>query len=331
MKTPNMRRRALCTALATLGACTLATPFAQAQTSAWPNRNLTIIVPGAAGGTTDVPTRLVAQKLSARLGQAVVVDNKPGSGGILGTQAMMRAPADGHTLLVGNTGSHAINYTAYKNPGYKPEDFLPLTDLISFPNVLVVNAQSPIPSVQGFVEQLKAEPGKLSFASAGIGQTTHLTGELFKSRTGTFALHVPYRGATPATMSLLSGETQFMFDNLTQAMPHIRSGKLRALAVTGPERAPSLPDTPTMAQAGIPDFVVTGWLGFFASSKTPPDVAAKLQEHLLAVMKDPEVVQQFRQMGGMPGGMAPEAFTALVNRDRKMWGDLIRARNLSLD
>ncbi|MEO6321565.1 MAG: tripartite tricarboxylate transporter substrate binding protein [Polaromonas sp.] len=325
-------RRALLSTLASLSILPLAmtASLAQAQT-AWPSRPITIIVPGAAGGTTDIPTRIVALKLSARLGQPVIVENKPGSGGIIGTQATLRNPADGYTLLVGNTGSHAISYSAYKTLSYKPDDFLALTDMISFANVLVVNAQSPIQSVSALISQMKKEPGKFSFSSAGIGQTTHLTGELFKSKTSTFAIHVPYRGATPATMSLLAGETQFMFDNVTQALPHIRSGKLRALAVTSSERMPSLPDTPTMGQAGIADFNVTGWLGFFVASKTPADIAAKLQEHLSAVMKDPEIVTQFRQMGGLPGGRTQAEFTAYVNAERKMWGDLIKAQNLSLD
>ena len=325
-------RRALLGAFTTACAMPLAlSPLsAQAQT-AWPTKALTIVVPGAAGGTTDIPARMVAQKLAARLGQSVVVDNKPGSGGILGTQALLRAPADGHTLLVGNTGSHAINYSAYKNLSYQPQDFVPLTDLISFPNVLVVNAQSPIQDLAGLIAQMKKAPGKLSFASAGIGQTTHLTGELFKSRTNTFALHVPYRGATPATMSLLAGETQFMFDNLTQALPHIKAGKLRALAVTSAERMASLPEVPTMAQAGLKDFVVLGWLGFFVAAKTPPEVVTKLQEHLLAVLKDPDTVAKLQQLGGTPGGASQAAFTTLVDGDRQRWGDLIRSRNLSLD
>ncbi len=205
-------------------------------------------MPGAPGGTTAIPSGLVAQKLSAILGQPVVVDNKPGSGGIIGTQAFMRAAPDGYTLLVGNTGSHAINYSAYKQLSYQPQDFLPLTDLISFANVLVVGAQAPVRSVAELVAQLKQSPGKYSYASAGIGQTTHLTAELFRLRTGTEVIHVPYKGSTPATTSVLAGETTFMFDNLTQALPQIRAGKLRALAVTSAERLPALPDAPDDAR-----------------------------------------------------------------------------------
>ncbi|SPR96595.1 Bug family tripartite tricarboxylate transporter substrate binding protein [Cupriavidus taiwanensis] len=302
-----------------------------AHAGAWPERPITIIVPGAPGGTTDIPTRLVAQKLSAILGQPVVVDNKPGSGGIIGTQAFMRAAPDGYTLLVGNTGSHAINYSAYKQLSYQPQDFLPLTDLISFANVLVVGAQAPVRSVADLVAQLKQSPGKYSYASAGIGQTTHLTAELFRLRTGTEVIHVPYKGSTPATTSVLAGETTFMFDNLTQALPQIRAGKLRALAVTSAERLPALPDVPTMAQAGVKDFVVMGWLGFFAPAKTPPAVAAALQEALGKAMRDPEVATRFRDMGGTPGGEPQPQFAALVRGEIQRWGETIRASKVSLD
>jgi tripartite-type tricarboxylate transporter receptor subunit TctC len=298
---------------------------------AWPVRAITIIVPGAAGGTTDIPTRLVAQKLSALLGQPVVVDNRAGSGGIIGTQSFLKAPADGYTWLVGNTGSHAINYSAYQKLTYKPQDFVPVTDMISFPNVLVVNAQSPIRTVAQLVEALKKEPGKLTFASAGIGQTTHLTALMFTQRTGTSAIHVPYKGSTPATTSVIAGETTFMFDNLTQSLPQIRAGKLRALAVTSSERQASVPDVPTMSQAGVKDFVVQGWLGVFGAAKTPPEILAKMQASLTQVFHDPEVVARFRDMGGIAGGEPQPQFAALVGAEQKRWGETIRAAGLTLD
>ncbi|GLC92202.1 MFS transporter [Cupriavidus sp. TA19] len=319
-----------CASLLAVTAITTLPTFAHAA-PAWPDKPITIIVPGAPGGTTDIPTRLVAQKLSAILGQPVVVDNKPGSGGIIGTQALLRAAPDGYTLVVGNTGSHAINYSAYRQLAYHPQDFMPLTDMISFPNVLVVNAQAPVRNVAELVAQLKQSPGKYSYASAGIGQTTHLTTELFRLRTATEVLHVPYKGSTPATTSVLAGETSFMFDNLTQALPHIRAGKLRALAVTSAERLPSLPDVPTMEQAGVKDFVVMGWLGVFAPAKTPPAVAAILQDALSRAMRDPDVAAKFRDMGGIPGGEPQPRFAALVNGDIKRWGETIRASRVSLD
>ncbi len=323
-------------ALAVRAGLTLATAgiaaFAgQANAQAWPTRPITIIVPGAPGGTTDIPTRIVAQKLSALLGQPVVVDNRAGSAGIIGTQTLLHAPPDGYTWLVGNTGSHAINYTAYKKLTYKPQDFVPVTDMISFPNVLVVNAQSPVKTVSDLVAELRKQPGKLSYASAGIGQTTHLTSLMFTQRTGTSAIHVPYRGSTPATTSLIAGETTFMFDNLTQALPQIRAGKLRALAVTSDQRQANVPDVPTMAEAGVKDFVVQGWLGVFVAAKAPPEVIAKMQASLAKVLQDPDVARRFREMGGIPGGEPQARFAELVSMEQKRWGDTIRGANLTLD
>jgi tripartite-type tricarboxylate transporter receptor subunit TctC len=328
---PSSRRSVLGSFCATLSLLLLATAGPALAQANWPSRPVTIIVPGAPGGTTDIPTRLLAQKLGALLGQPVIVDNRAGSGGIIGTQALLRAPADGYTLLVGNTGSHAINYTAYKQLSYKPQDFVALTDLISFPSVLVVNAQSPIRRVSDLIAQMKSEPGKLSFASAGIGQTTHLTSELFKTRTGTDAIHVPYRGSTPATVSLMSNETTFMFDNLTQALPQIRAGKLRAIAVTSAERRPDLPDVPTMVESGVNDFVVTGWLGLFVAAGTPQPIVQKLQESLTKALADPEVVAKFKDMGGIPGGQPSAKFSAFVSAERERWGETIKKSNLSLD
>ncbi|RYF73829.1 MAG: tripartite tricarboxylate transporter substrate binding protein, partial [Comamonadaceae bacterium] len=228
------------------GLTALLSSLANPVLAAWPERAITLIVPGAPGGTTDIPTRLLGQKMSAALGVPVVVENRAGSGGIIGAQQAMRAAPDGYTLVMGNTGSHAINYSAYKNLAYAPTDFVPITDMISFTNVLVVGPASPYTRVADIVAAMKQRPGTVTNASAGIGQTTHLTGEMFKIRTGVQGVHVPYKGSTPATMSVMSGETAFMFDNLTQSLPQIQAGKLRALAVTSAQRSADLPDTPTM-------------------------------------------------------------------------------------
>lgn len=326
MKFPETRRSML--AAIPAAAFVVMTPQAVFAQTSWPAKPITLIVPGAAGGTTDTPARIVAQKLGERLGQSVVVENLTGAGGIIGVQNLLRRPADGYTVLIGNTGTHAINYSAYKELGYKRDDFLPLTDMISFANVLQVNAQSKIHTVNELVAALKREPGKLSFSSAGMGQTTHLTAELFLERTGTSAVHVPYRGSAPATLGLLSGEVQFMFDNFNNALPQIQAGKLRALAVTSERRMPQLPDTPTMAQAGQKDFVVTVYLGFFVPAKTPPEVASKLAEALIAVVSDPAVVAQFKGMGGVPGGLSSAKFAEFVEAERVKWTDLIQQKGI---
>jgi len=297
----------------------------------WPARPITFVVPGAAGGSTDTPTRFMAQKLGARLGQSIVVDNKPGAGGMLGAGFVARAKPNGYTVLVGNTGCNAINYTAYRTTGYQPGDFIALTDMISFANVLVVPASSPIKSLDELIATARKEPGKLSFSSAGVGQTTHLMGELFRERTGANVVHVPYKGSAPATMAIVSGETQFMFDNLTSSLAHIKDGKLRALAVTGATREPELPDVPTMTELGMKDFDKVGWMGFFVPAHTPPDIVKKLTDNLIAVLRDPAVAQRYRELGGRPGGMPAEQFAQLVERDRLGWTELIRSRKLQLD
>ena len=323
------RRRALHLAAATalLG---LAAASAFADTP-WPARPITFVIPGAAGGSTDTPMRFISQKLGERLGQAVIVDNKPGAGGALGTSVVARAQPDGYTVLVGNTGSNAINYTAYQKLSYKPSDFVALTDMISFANVLVVPVKSPIKSLAELIASAKKEPGKLSFSSAGVGQTTHLMGELFRERAGVDVVHVPYKGSAPATMAIVSGETQFMFDNVTASLVHIKDGKLRALAVTGATREPELPNVPTMTELGMKDFDKVGWMGFFLPAKTPPEVARKLTDTLIAVLHDPAVVKRYRELGGRPGGMPSDQFASMVERDRTSWGELIQSQKLQLD
>lgn len=297
----------------------------------WPTRTITLIVPGAAGGSTDIPARLLAQKLGQRLGQSVIVDNKPGAGGSLGASLVARAQPDGYTVLVGNSGSNAINYTAYKKLSYKPGDFAPLTDMISFANVLVVPAKSPIQSLDALVAAAKAQPGKLSFSSAGVGQTTHLMGELFKERTGTDVVHIPYKGSAPGTMAIVTGETQFMFDNMTASLVHIKDGKLRPLAVTGDQREPDLPEVPTMTELGMRNFNQVGWMGFFVPAKTPPEVQKKLAENLQAVLQDPDIMRRYRELGGRPGGMPQAGFAKLVADDQQTWGALIQSQQLQLD
>ena len=323
-------------ALATLAASALALGTAAFSLPAladgnWPSRPITLIIPGAAGGSTDIPARMLAQKLGERLGQPVIVDNKPGAGGSLGTGLVARAQPDGYTVLVGNTGSNAINYTAYKKLSYKPTDFVALTDMIYFSNVLVVPAKSPIQSLPDLMAAAKKEPGKLSFSSAGMGQTTHLMGELLRQSAGVDVVHVPYKGSAPATMAIVGGETQFMFDNLTGSLGHVKDGKLRALAVTGATREPELPDVPTMTELGMKDFDKVGWMGFFVPAKTPPAVVKKLTDNLIAVLQDPAVVKRYQELGGRPGGMAPEQFSKIVERDRQDWGELIRSQKLQLD
>lgn len=297
----------------------------------WPNRPITIVVPGAAGGSVDTPIRLLGQKLSSLLGQPVIVVNKPGSGGIIGTQAVLRLPADGYTLLAGNVGPQAINYSAYQNLPYKAAELKPLAGVISFSNVLVVHASSSYRTVADLVTDLKSNAQKASFGSAGIGQTSHLMGELLNLRTGTSAVHVPYKGSAPATLALLSGETTFQFDNLTLALPHIQSQKMRALAVTSESRVPELPDVPTMAEAGFKGMLSSAWVGIFVAAATPSDLSLRIESAVAAAMKDGPLREKFTQMGGVPSALSGQAFAQFVQKDQEKWKEAIDSSGVKLD
>ena len=331
MKIDRVSKKAfVCASLITAGFASASLAQA-AEINNWPNKSITVVVPGSPGGTSDIPIRLIAPKLAEYLGQSLIMDNRPGSGGVIGAQAMLRAPADGYTLLIGNTGSNAINYSAYKNLSYKVAEMKPLIDVISFPNVLVVNSSSPIKSVTELIDAMKKPGAKFSFSSAGIGQTTHLTGELFKMRTKTDALHIPYKGASPATMALLSNEVSFQFDNLTQALPHIKAGKLRPLAITSATRSALLPNIPTMEEAGVKGFVVNGWLGMFVKEGIPPEIVTKLHDEFAKAMKEPELHEKLSALGGVSGQMSQKDFEKFVNAEVKLWADTIKAANITLD
>jgi tripartite-type tricarboxylate transporter receptor subunit TctC len=297
--------------------------------AAWPERPVTIIVPAAPGGTTDIATRIIADKLAGKLGQSVVVENRAGAAGIIGTQQLVRANPDGYTLIMGNIGPNAINYSMYRELPYKATDFAPITRVISVPNVLVVNAQSPARSAGELIEILRKDPGKSSFGSSGTGQSPHLSGELFKQRAGVQATHVPYKGAGPAVAALLADQFTFMIDNLPSSLPHIQAGKFRALAVTSAKRVPELPDVPTMAEAGIKDMVVTAWFGLLAPAGTPAPVIDRLSAAAREVLAMPEVQQRFHAMGGQAGDDSPAEFAAYIEQERSRWHDTVQAAGLA--
>ena len=299
----------------------LTTTPAQAA-DVFPSKPIRIIVPAAPGGTTDIAARAIADRMGVELGQPIIVENRAGAAGIIGVQALLAAPADGYTIIMGNIGPNAINYALYKNLSYKPEDMIPITTVISNPNVLVVNPGVPAKTVSELVALAKASPGKLSFASSGRGQSIHMSGELFKLKAGIDIVHIPYKGAGPALIDLLAGQVNMMIDNLPSPMGFIRSGRLRPLAVTGKQRAPELPDVPTMEDAGLPDFQVTAWFGLFAAAKTPPAANDNIYRAAKIVLASPEIKARFADLGGTAGGEPPEQFKSYVMAEKQKWAQV---------
>ncbi|MEY3671564.1 MAG: hypothetical protein RI904_1221 [Pseudomonadota bacterium] len=310
--------------------CALAlTPAAQA---AWPDKPIRLIVPAAPGGTTDITARLLSEKIGAELGTTVVVENRAGAAGIIGTQALLQSAPDGYTIGFGNIGPNGINYSLYKKLPYKHTDFSPITLVISVPNVLVVNSKSPYKTVKELVDAIKNDPkGNYSFASSGTGQSPHMSAEMFAQRTDTKLTHIPFKGMGPAVAALLGGQVTFAIDNLPSSIEFIRSGQFRALAVTGAERSAQLPDVPTMAEAGIKDMVVTAWFGFVAPAGTPPEIVNKIQQATKKVLAMPDIQKRFATMGGVPGGNTPAEFGAFMDKERESWRKIVEAAKLQME
>jgi tripartite-type tricarboxylate transporter receptor subunit TctC len=296
-----------------------------AARAAYPDRPIHLIVPFAPGGGNDTIARLVGDGLAKELGQPVVVDNRPGAGGIVGAEAAARAPADGYTLFLGGVGSHAINPNLHANLPYDPiKDFAPISLVASAPLILVVHPSVPAHSVRELIALAKAQPGKLNYASNGNGSSSHLAAVVFASMTGVDMVHVPYKGLAPALTDLLSGQVQLMFSSVVAILPHVKAGKLRALAVSSRERLSLLPDLPTIAEAGVPGYQSSSWYGILAPAGTPPDVVAKLNAALVKVVGAPEVRSALAKEGADPAGNSVEAFGAFIAAEKQRLGELIR-------
>ena len=304
---------------------------AQAQ-APYPSKPVRIVVPFPAGGTTDILARAVAQKLVESNGQPVVVDNRPGAGGNIGAELVAKAPPDGYTLLMGTVGTHAINPSLYARMPYDHQkDFAPVILVAGVPNVLVVHPSVPANTVQELIAYGRANPGKLNFASSGSGTSIHLAGELFKTMSGVQMTHVPYKGSAPAIADLIGGQVQIMFDNLPSALPQIKAGRLRALAVTSAQRAPALPDVPTVAEAGLPGFEASSWFGLLAPAGTPKDVIAKLNTEVAKWLASPEAREKLTAQGANAFGMSPEDFVRHIAVETTKWQKVVKESGAKVD
>jgi tripartite-type tricarboxylate transporter receptor subunit TctC len=311
--------------------------LAFSQASSWPVKPVRIVVPFPPGGTTDILARAVAPELSKAFSQQFVVENRGGAGGNLGAEQVAKSPADGYTLLMGTVGTHGINRALYSKLPYDPiKDFAPVTLVAAVPNVMVVNAEKArernIQTVEDFIRYAKANPGQLNMASSGNGTSIHLSGELFKTMTGTFMAHIPYRGSSPALLDLSAGNMDVMFDNLPSSLPLIKGGKLKALAVTSAQRSLALPDVPTLEEAGkLMGFEASSWFGLLAPAGTPPDIVQRVQQETFKALNTPSVKEKMMAQGAIPSGMTPEQFVKLIDDEHKKWAQVVKASGAKVD
>ena len=304
---------------------------------AWPSKPVRIVVPFAPGGTTDILARAVAPELSKVFGQSFIVDNRAGAGGNLGADIVAKSAPDGYTLLMGTVGTHGINKALYSRLPYDPQkDFAPITLVAGVPNVMEMNAEKAkalgINNVPDFIKYAKAHPGQLNMASSGNGTSIHLAGELFKTMTGTFMTHIPYTGSGPAMMGMLSGTVDVMFDNLPSSMAQIKSGKLKAFAVTSSQRSAAMPDLPTIEEAAkLKGFEASSWFGLLAPAGTPPEIVLRIQQETAKALGLPNIKEKLLAQGAIPSGNTPQEFAALIDAEIKKWAPVVKASGARVD
>ena len=305
---------------------------ASAQADNYPSKPITLIVPFAPGGTTDIVARIVADKLGKELGQSVVVENRGGGGGSIGAAAISKANPDGYTIGVSTVSTHAVNAACNPKLGYDPiSGFAPITNMARTPNVLTVNSKFPAQDFKQFLEQVKKSPGKLNYATSGTCSIQHMVGEQFKASTGTFILHIPYRGAGPALNDLLGGQVDMMFDNLPSSMSHIQAGKLRPLAIAWNKRLDALPNVPTFAELGLKQVNDPAWYGLVAPPKTPEDVIKKLNAAAVKVLNMPEVKDRLKQQGAEPVGNTPAEHAAEIKAELEKMKNVVTKQGIKFD
>jgi tripartite-type tricarboxylate transporter receptor subunit TctC len=298
---------------------------------AYPTRTVTLIVPSTAGGGTDIIARLIGDQLSKQVGQAFVVENRPGAGLVVGTVAASKASPDGYTLLVGLNGSMAVNPSLFANLAYDPiRDFTPVAMLADYPFLVVVNNDLPVKSIKDLIALAKSKPGQINYASGGNGTGQHLSTEQFKMMTGTDLAHVPYRGAQPAYLDVISGRVPVFFDNMSGAMSLVKGGKVRALAITSKTRSPLMPDVPTVAESGLPDFEYHTWFGLWAPKNTPRPVVEKLHAEVKKALSDPTVREKIAATAGQPSMMALADIEPFLKAEIAKWAEVVKRANIKI-
>ena len=303
-----------------------------ARAQAWPTKPIKLVVPYAPGGTTDVIARMIAEHLGQRLGQNIIVDNKPGKGAMVGTALVAKAAPDGYTLLMSVISGLSISPTLYGGGDFDPMgDFIHVSLASRNPSVLVVNPGFPAKSFQEYVEYAKANPGKLAFATSGAGSSNHLLGARLEQVIGAALVHVPYRGAGPAMIDTIAGNVPSMFDSLPSAAPHIKAGKVRALAVSSEQRSPAFPDVPTMKEQGFPDLISYSWFGISVPARTPQPIVDRLASEMQAVLKEPAVVKRWEEIGAEGSTMTPAEFSRFVQAEIDKWTPVVKASGAKPD
>jgi tripartite-type tricarboxylate transporter receptor subunit TctC len=334
----DLMKRTLIISTLLAGACAVGQVFAQtpsatsaATTSAYPAKPIRMIVPFPAGGATDILARALSQKLGEKIGQTVVVENRPGAGGTIGADAASKSPADGYTLLLATSSTHSIGPAINPKIPYNADaDFTPIAFVASSPNIVLVPNSSPSKSMREFVDYARKNPGRLNYASSGNGTIVHLTTEYFKAQSDTFILHIPYRGTALAMPDLISGKVDVIFDSLVTGMPHVKDGKLRALAVTTLQRTALAPGLPTVAES-LPGFESITWFGLYGPKALPAELTAKINQAVNAALVDADVKERFARLGAEPTGGTPQAFAAMVKSDTAKWKKIIAERKISVE
>ncbi len=296
----------------------------------YPNRAVKLVVPFPPAGATDIVGRIVAQKLSERFGQPVIVENRPGAGGSIGSDLVAKSAPDGYTLLMATSSTHSIGPSLQKLPYDPLKDFAPVLHVANVPNVLVVSPGLGVASVKDLVALAKAKPGQLNYASSGVGTIVHLNAEFFRMIAGVDLVHVPYKGTALSIPDLANGNVAMLFDSLASVMPHIRSGKVKPLALNAGERSPLMPEVPTLAEAGMPQFDRYTWFGMFAPAGTPRDIVGRVQAETVAALKSPDLLKRLAEVGAEPVGSTPEQFVERIRSDTARWAEVIRAANVKV-